>query len=59
MFLGFPRPRLSTHKWPPKINPGSPPRWFGILALSVPLGYQSCVMTRTHCVKCVEIRYVI
>ena len=45
-------------KWPPRLSPGSPPRWFGVLALDVQPGYLSCVMTHTHYVKRVEIRYV-
>ena len=50
---------LPTLKWPPSIRPRSQQRSFGALVFPVPLGYQSCVMTRTLCVKRVEERYVI
>ena len=35
-------------KWPPRVSPGSPPRWFGASALIAQPGYQCCVIYISH-----------
>ena len=48
------------HKWPPKINPGSPTRWFGASALITQPGFQCCFIYIYHnYARFLAVRYVI